>query len=132
MPQSAKETKDRRRRARRVKLAGSVLVLIQLENGRQLTAKLHQLSVTGGLVHLEKPLDEGIKVEVIFHMGATVRSKAILLFPMWATQGFLQPFEFSDLGPEDRSQLEATLEQLLDQAVASGAQATSEGCESTP
>ena len=101
-------------RAPRVKLAGTVLSLLRLENGRQTRGKLHQLSITGGLLHLETPLDEGIKVEVIFHVGSsTVRSKARMLFPMWATQGYLQPFEFSDLGEEERSNLQADLQQLL-------------------
>jgi hypothetical protein len=86
-----------------------------LENGRQTRGKLHQLSITGGLLHLEQPLDEGIKVEVIFHVGnSTVRSQAIMLFPMWATQGSLQPFEFVDLDDEDRCNLRVDLQRLLD------------------
>jgi hypothetical protein len=102
-------------RAPRVKLVGTVLVLIRLENGRQFTAKLHQLSVTGGLVHLERPLDEGIKVEVIFHIAShTVRNRAAMLFPMWATNGCLQPFAFVDLTEENRLRLEAHVEQLLE------------------
>jgi hypothetical protein len=106
-------------RAPRVKLAGTVLSLVRLENGRQLRGRVHQLSVTGGLLLLESPLDEGIKVEVIFHVGgSTVRSKARTLFPMWATQGCLQPFEFDDLGDQDRSSLEADLQKLLDCAAA--------------
>ena len=70
-------------RAPRVRLGGSVLFLARLENGRQLRGKLHQLSTSGGLLQLDKPLDEGIKVEMIFHVGnSTVRSKAKMLFPM--------------------------------------------------
>jgi hypothetical protein len=108
------------RRAPRVKLAGTILALLRLENGRQVRARLHQLSITGGLIHLEKPVDEGIKVEVMFHVGSsTVRSKARMLFPMWATQGCLQPFEFSDLRDEDRQKLEKDLQKFLDQAVTS-------------
>jgi len=102
-------------RAPRVKLAGTVLSLVRLENGRQTRGKLHQLSTTGGLLHLEKPLDEGIKVELIFHVGnSTVRSKARMLFPMWATQGCLQPFAFADLDEEDRCNLGVDLQRLLD------------------
>ena len=101
-------------RAPRVKLAGTVLSLVCLENGRQTRAKLHQLSITGGLLHIDQPLDEGIKVEVIFHVGnCTVRTKARMLFPMWATQGFLQPFEFADLSAEDRQKLEEDLRKFL-------------------
>jgi hypothetical protein len=114
-------------RAPRVKLAGTVLSLVCLQNGRQTRAKLHQLSITGGLLHLEKPLDEGIKVELIFHVGeSTVRSQARMLFPMWATQGYLQPFEFADLGEEDRSHLQTDLQRLLDRSAAAIATAPAE------
>jgi len=112
MPQSKQS--NRARRAPRVKLAGTILALLQLENGRQIRARLHQLSFTGGLLHMDKPLDEGIKVEVMFHVaGSTVRSKAAMLFPMWATQGCLQPFEFADLGEENRLKLETDLQTFL-------------------
>ena len=64
-------------------------------------------------------MDEGIKVEVIFHVvNSTVRSKARMLFPMWATQGYLQPFEFDDLDEEDRCNLRVDLEQLLERSAA--------------
>ncbi len=97
-------------RPQRIKLRGSVLVLIRLPNHRQLRAHLHQLSVTGGLVHLEKPLDEKLRVELIFQLGdATIREQAEILFPMWATQGWLQPFRFVDLPEAGRSALQASL-----------------------
>jgi hypothetical protein len=102
------------RRAPRVKFSGTILALVRLENGRQIRARLHQLSFTGGLLHLETPVDEGIKAEVMFHVGgSTIRSKAVMLFPMWATQGCLQPFEFADLGEDDRLKLKADLEKFL-------------------
>lgn len=105
------------KRAARVKLAGSVLALVRLESGKQIRVPLHQLSTSGGLLMLENPLDEGIKVEVMFHVGScTVRSKAVVLFPMWATQGCLQPFEFTDLADDDRLKLETDLQKYLDQA----------------
>ena len=112
MPQSTQTANARR--APRIKLAGTILALLRLENGRQIRARLHQLSFTGGLLQLDKPLDEGIKVEVMFHVGgSTIRNKAAMLFPMWATQGCLQPFEFTDLGKEDRAKLAAHLQKLL-------------------
>jgi len=110
-------------RAPRVKLAGKVLVLMLLENGRQLRAKLHQVSTSGGLLHVDQPLDEGIKVEIIFHVDrSTVRTKARMLFPMWATKGYLQPFEFDNLADSDRSALQNDLQKLLER---SGAAITS-------
>ena len=115
MPHS-KQANDERR-APRVKLAGTILALVRLENGRQIRARLHQLSFTGGLLHLDAPLDEGIKAEVMFHVGgSTIRSKAAMRFPMWATQGCLQPFEFADLGEDDRLKLKANLERFLGSA----------------
>jgi hypothetical protein len=37
-----------------------------------------------------------------------------MLFPMWATQGYLQPFEFDGLDDEDRCNLQVDLQRLLD------------------
>jgi len=107
-------------RAPRVKLVGTVLILVLLENGRQLRGRLHQLSVSGGLLHLDRPVDEGIKVELVFHVGqSTVRGQARMLFPMWATQGCLQPFEFDSLREEDIRKLQADLQNLLDSSMQS-------------
>lgn len=94
----------------RAKLRGSVLVLIRLPNRRQLRAALHQLSTTGGVIHLEKPLDEKVEVELLFHIdGATIRGKGQMLFPMWATQGWLQPFRFTALSETCHNALDASL-----------------------
>jgi hypothetical protein len=120
-------------RAPRVKLGGSVLFLARLENGRQLRGKLHQLSTTGGLLQVEKPLDEGIKVEVIFHVGdSTVRSKAKVLFPMWATQGYLQPFVFDELSAAETSALQANLQKLLTSSPANTVTVVEEIVEAAP
>ena len=100
-------------RAPRVKLGGSVLALVLLENGRQVRARLHQLSTSGGMLYLEKPLDEGIFVEVLFYVGSVFRVRAELLFPMWATNGYLQPFRFDEMGAEDRGRLDRQMQKLL-------------------
>ena len=98
----------------RVKLRGSVLALIGLPNRRQVRGKLHQLSTTGGLVNVEKPLDEKLQVELIFHLGeTTIRQKAEMMFPMWATQGWLQPFRFIDLPEATKDLLETSLRALM-------------------
>ncbi len=119
-PKPAPEQPDR---PFRVKLRGSVLTIIRLPNQRQLRGKLHQLSITGGLMNVEKPLDEKLKVELIFRLGeATIREKAEMLFPMWATQGWLQPFRFVELPEQSRDALEKNLQsfvQVTQSAVAS-------------
>jgi hypothetical protein len=105
---------QRDKRGARVKLGGSVLALLQLQNRRQIRTRLSQLSANGGLLQLEKPLDEGIVVEILFHVGSTtVRSKVQMLFPMWATKGCLQPFRFKDIEDAVRGSLEEDLKALL-------------------
>ena len=106
----------------RVKLRGSVLVLVRLPNKRSLRGAFHQLSTTGGVIHLEKPLDEKLEVELIFHIQEkTIRSKAQMLFPMWATQGWMQPFRFVDLPDASRDLLDAGLKSFLQEPKAAAA-----------
>jgi hypothetical protein len=101
-------------RGSRVKLGGSVLAVVLLENGRQIRARMNQLSVNGGLLSLERPLDEGIKVTALFHVGLTsIRTRAETLFPMWATKGCFQPVRFLDLTDVDRTNLGKELEALV-------------------
>jgi hypothetical protein len=98
----------------RVKLRGSILTLLRLPNRREIRGKLHQLSITGGLLNLEKTLEEKLEVELIFQLGeATVRQKAQMMFPMWATQGWLQPFRFVDLPEASKNALEKSLLQFV-------------------
>jgi hypothetical protein len=101
-------------RGRRVRLGGSILAVVLLESGRQIRTRLSQLSINGGLLSLENPLDESIRVTVVFHLGLTsIRSRAEMLFPMWATQGCLQPFRFLELNEESHSELNRELENLV-------------------
>src|SRR5580765_3303629 len=98
-------------RKSRVKLGGSVLALVLLENGRQIRARMNQLSVNGGLLSLERPLDEGIKVTALFHVGTTsIRAQAEMLFPMWATKGCFQPIRFLELTDKERNCLSKELD----------------------
>jgi hypothetical protein len=102
------------RRGSRVKVCGALLALILLENGRQIRARISQLSVNGGLVALDSPLDEGIKVTIVFHIGTTsIRCPAEMLFPMWATKGCLQPFRFRDLDENSHAALLRELDALV-------------------
>ncbi|HKU25579.1 MAG TPA: hypothetical protein VJQ54_08920 [Candidatus Sulfotelmatobacter sp.] len=110
----------------RVKLRGSVLVLMRLPNKRAIRGAFHQLSITGGVIHLEKPLEEKLEVELIFHLREqTIRSKAQLLFPMWATQGWMQPFRFVDLPDASRDLLDVSLKSFLQEPKSAGAAAGS-------
>jgi len=124
-PAPASEKPKSGQRPFRVKLRGSVLVLVRLPNRRDVRAAIHQLSITGGVMHLEKPLDEKLKVDVTFHVNeTTIRSKAEMLFPMWATQGWMQPFRFVEMADETRESLDGQLKTFLGEtaeSVAAGA-----------
>jgi hypothetical protein len=112
--ESPRDAVQKTERPFRVKLRGSVLVLVRLPNRRSVRAAFHQLSTTGGVIHLEKPLEEKLDVEMIFHLGkTTIRSKAQVLFPMWATQGWMQPFRFVDLSDANRGILDANLQSFV-------------------
>ncbi len=104
-------------RATRVKLLGTGLALVQLKNGERVRAKLQQLSPNGGVLHIPEPLDEGLQVELLFHVGpTTVRNQAQMLGPIWATKGCLQPFRFTNLSENDRSKLQNDLAGFLESA----------------
>src|SRR5580698_6771182 len=121
VPATTHRANKKSERPFRVKLRGSVLVLVRLPNKRDIRAAFHQLSVTGGVVHLEEKLG----VEMIFHIGgATVREKAQMLFPMWATQGWMQPFRFIEMSDASRHALDVHLKEFMGEpAKAKGASA---------
>jgi len=125
--------RDAKTRPPRVKLLGTVLSMLQLENGRHVRGNLHMLSATGGLLHLQNALDEAIRVEVLFHVGkCTVRNPAKMLFPMWATQGCLQPFEFLDLPEQERTRLCSEIDAMIACRTARADSATAEPSEQPP
>jgi hypothetical protein len=105
---------SRTQRPFRVKLNGSILALLRLPNRRQVRGKLHQISTTGGLLNLHLPLDEKLQLELIFHLAeATIRETVVMMFPMWATHGWMQPFRFVDMTEANREVLERNLKALL-------------------
>jgi hypothetical protein len=107
----------RKIRAPRVNLWGTVSATIQLENGRQSWAKTIRLSTTGGLLELANCLDEGVSVNLTLHLDShSVRGKAAMLFPTRATQGYLQPFRFTDLREEECRALDADIRERLRQS----------------
>lgn len=107
----------RKLRAPRVNLQDNASATIKLENGRELWAKALRISITGGLLEMATHLDEGVSVTLTLHLvSRTVRGKAATLFPMCATQGYLQPFRFTDLRHEECRALETEIRELLQQA----------------
>jgi hypothetical protein len=106
------------RRAPRASLPGTISAVIRLENGRQLRAKLRQLSITGGLLDLATCLEERAWVELTIYLSSgPVRTTAELLFPMRREGAFLQPFRFTSVGAEELQALDREITGLLQQTV---------------
>lgn len=109
----------RLQRAPRVNLRGTISVLVQLENLRRIPSKLHQLSITGGLLEVASCLDERAKVGLTISLGSnTLHPKAEMLFPMRGAHSYLQPFRFTSLWGEERQILETEITELLKQTMA--------------
>ena len=106
--------------AKRLKLAGSVVVAIRSEGDSQpVRAKLHELSATGGLLVLSNALEQGAFVEVAFQTSrGRVRGMAELLSPRReSTSGCLQAFRFVALDDQDHTRLRMAMESLLDRSL---------------
>ena len=103
-------------RAPRVPLRGTVSATIHLENQRVLIAKLHQLSMTGGLLEVATYIDERSRIALAFQLNAApLLAKAEMLFPMRGGMGYLQPFRFTAFGAGVRQTLEVEIATLLNQ-----------------
>jgi PilZ domain-containing protein len=102
--------------ANRVKLGGSVPVAIRVEGTQPVRAKLYDLSVSGGLLILAKPLEKGDFVELAFQTSkGAVHGMAEILQPSRElTAGCLQPFRFIALEDEDHSRLRMALQSLFE------------------
>lgn len=102
--------------APRVKLQESVLVAIRVEGTHSVRAKLHEISATGGLLILAKPLGQGEFVEVAFQTSeGSVRGMAeILQAKLESRTGCVQPFRFVALDDEAHNKLCMALQTLAD------------------
>lgn len=113
------------KRARRVKLPGSVSVAIRSAGSQPVRAKLHQLSATGGLLLLSRALGQGDLVEVAFQtsQGIVHGMAELLAARAESKSGCLQPFRFVALDDEDHTKLRMALQSLMDQTIIGSAPA---------
>jgi len=103
-------------RAPRVKLNGSVFAAVRVEGSGSVRAKLYEVSATGGMLMLLKPLQTGDFVEIAFQTSnGAVQAMAEILEPrLKAASGCLQPFRFIALEDEAHRSLSMTLESWQD------------------
>ncbi len=91
-----------------------------MENGRQVRAKLRQLSISGGLLDLATCMEERAWAELTIYLSSgAVRTTAEMLFPMRREGTFLQPFRFTSVGADELCALDREVTGLLQQSVRS-------------
>ncbi len=103
-------------RSPRIQLNGSVGAAIHVEGGQRERAKLQTISITGGLLELQRALAIGDFVEIAFHtQEGAVHGMAEMLPPMQKFKSAcLQPFRFIALGDDDHRRLRLALTSALD------------------
>jgi hypothetical protein len=106
--------------APRLKLDDAVPVAIRVEGTTSVRGKLRELSATGGLLVLAKPLDKGEFVELAFPTNnGSVQGMAEILEPrVEGSSGCLQPFRFIALEDGASNSLQMALASLQDRVTA--------------
>ena len=106
--------------APRLKLDDAVPVAIRVAGTTSVRGKLHELSATGGLLVLAKPLDKGEFVELAFPTNnGSVQGMAEILEPrVEGSSGCLQPFRFIALEDGASNSLQMALASLQDRVTA--------------
>ena len=106
--------------APRLKLDDAVPVAIRVAGTTSVRGKLYELSATGGLLALAKPLNMGEFVELTFptNNGAVQGMAEILEPKVKASSGCLQPFRFIALEDTAGNSLQMALKSLQDRVAA--------------
>ena len=101
------------RRAPRTCFAETTPAVLRCQDGHRVPGKLQVISLTGGLLCLPEPLDQGCQVKLMFlTRGGSVLGAAEMLSPVsWK----LQPFKFVRLYDDDQRRLQTAIQSSLDQ-----------------
>jgi len=97
-------------------LADVTPAVLRFQDGQRTAAQLQVLSVTGGLLSISTPLDEGSRVKLMFLTSAgPVLGGAEMLNPVSNT---LQPFRFVSLPVEDHRRLGTAIQSFHGRSLA--------------
>jgi hypothetical protein len=100
-------------RSPRLQLAHTTPAVLRVQSGRRIRGKLQVISVTGGLLCLSSPLDQGSHVKLMFLTDVgTVVGTAEMLPPVSA---ILQPFRFVKINEHDERSLREVIQLSIDQ-----------------
>jgi hypothetical protein len=87
--------------------------VLRFQTGRRVRATLQVISVTGGLLNLSSPLDQGLQVKLMFLTSAGTVLGTVEMLP--SVSGCLQPFRFLMLGEDDERRLRHVIQSSADQ-----------------
>jgi hypothetical protein len=100
-------------RSPRLQFAHTTPAVLRAQNGRRIRGTLQVISVTGGLLCLSSPVDQGSRVKLMFLTDAgTVLGTAEMLPSVSAT---LQPFRFVQIDENDERRLREIIQLSVDQ-----------------
>ena len=100
-------------RSPRLQFAHTTPAVLRFQNGRRVRGKLQVISVTGGLLYLDSPLDHGTRVHLMFLTDAgTVLGTAEMLPSLSGTQ---QPFRFVTIDENNEHRLRDMIQSSVNQ-----------------
>jgi hypothetical protein len=103
-----------KRRPPRVQFTQAPPAVLRFQTGRRVRGKLQVVSVTGGLLNLSSPLDQGSRIKLMFLTDAgAVLGTAEMLPSVSSTQ---QPFRFVEIEEADESKLRSVIQSFADQS----------------
>jgi hypothetical protein len=87
--------------------------VVRCQNGSSVLGKLTIISLTGGLLNLERPLDRGSQVKLMFltNKGSVFAKAEMLPAISWIQQAF----KFTKIYDDDQKRLKAAIQVCLDQ-----------------
>ncbi len=104
---------ESRGRPPRLKLIQTTPAVLRFPSGDRVQGRLQVISVTGGLLWLSSPLDQGARAKLMFliERAGAVLGTAEMLSPLSPTQ---QPFKFVEIAKDDRSRLHRAIQSSTD------------------
>jgi len=100
-----------KQRSPRVQLTDTTPAVLRFQDGHRTSGKLQVVSLTGGLLVLSDPLDQGSQVKLMFlTRTGSVLGAAEMLDPLSSS---LQPFRFVSLPTQDQRRLGTIIRSTL-------------------
>jgi len=100
-------------RSPRLQFAHPTSAVLRFQSGLRIRGKLQVISVTGGLLYLDSPLNQGTRVQLMFLTDAgTVLGTAEMLPSLSGTQ---QPFRFLTIDESNEHRIRDVIQSSVDQ-----------------